>query len=353
MGSASIHELRDEFAAAGLGPAGAARVFGKLAVMVALAVACLAAGLAAPSIWAGLPLIAVGSWFFTAATMCGHDGSHKAVSKSAWVNDLLAWTAFTLLGGLSNYFWREKHNLKHHPFCNVTGRDPDVDQWPFALSREQHERSGRFFRGFQRVQPWLFLPLSFLLLSVLMRVGGTRRVVRGFVEGPHRGYAAIDMGFIALHYAGWLLPLALGAPPVAVLTLYVSTTLFAGLYLAAIFAPAHMPMPVVSSYSDPLRLQLETTRDFRTNWFFRWTLIGLDRQVEHHLAVKIPHYQLPRAVPIVRAFCARHGLPYHEAGWFRSIADTHLKLARATDLGEIVLGDPPLAPAEPVGAGVA
>src|SRR5207244_585616 len=128
--------------------------------------------------------------------------------------------------------------------------------------------------------------------------------------------------------------LLLGAPPLAVLTLYLATTLFGGLYLTAIFAPAHIPQPLVAASSDPLLLQLTTTRNFLTGWFFRFTLIGLDQQVEHHLAPWIPHLDLPKARSIVQSFCARNGLPYHQAGWARSLLDTHLRLDRVADLAE-------------------
>ena len=339
---ASLSELRGELAAAGLGPRGAGRVYAKLALLLGIAVGLFAVALAAP-LAVRLPLLAVASWFYIAAVMCGHDGSHRAVSRRRWVNELLAWSAFTFLGGLSNYYWREKHNVQHHPYCNIPGRDPDVVNAPFAFSRAQHERASGLTHAFQRIQAWLFLPICLLFLVPLMRFSGLRRVLRGLVEGEDRAYAAIDLGFLALHLAGWVVPLLLGAAPLAVLTLYLATTLFGGLYLAAIFAPAHLTAPLVASSTDPLLLQLTTTRNLRTSWFFRFTMIGLDQQVEHHLAPWIPHFDLARSRPIVQAYCARHALPYHQAGWARSLLDTHLRLNSVADLAEIVVGDPPLA----------
>ena len=340
---ASLHELRDELAQAGFGPRGALRCYAKFGFLVALAAACFAFALTTPILWAAIPVFCLGVWFQVSAVMCGHDGSHRALSQSQWVNDLMAWTAFTVGGGLSNYYWREKHNLKHHPFCNMAEKDPDIDQWPFALSDKQHARSGKVFQAFQHMQMWWFLPLSSIFTVPLMRWAGWKRAVRGFIQNDSRRDAAIDMVFIALHLFAWLAaPILLGAPWQTVLLVYAASTTLAGFYLTFIFAPAHMAYPLVAQSYDPLRLQLETTRNFKTSWFFRWTLIGLHHQIEHHISAKIPHFDLERAAPLVKAYCARYGLPYHEAGWMRSALDTHLQINRATDFAEIVIGEPPV-----------
>jgi fatty acid desaturase len=341
---ASITDLRRELAAAGLGPRGAGRVLAKLGLLLSISAAFFALALAAPAAWLAVPVLAIASWFYISAVMCGHDGSHGAVSRRRRVNDLVAWTGFTLLGGLSNYYWRAKHNLAHHTHTNVDGADPDVDNFPFGFSREQHARVGPLRRRFQDVQAWLFMPLAALLLTTLMRAQGIRAAVRGLVRGPHRGYAAVDLAVLAVHHAAWVVAILAGAPVAAVVTIFLAIQLFGGLYLTAVFAPAHMNSPLVGQPTDDfLRLQLETTRNLSTSRFFRWTMIGLDQQIEHHIAPRIPHFDLPRARPIVRAFCARHGLPYVEGGWARSLLAMHLRLSRVGDLAEIVIGDPPLA----------
>jgi fatty acid desaturase len=142
---------------------------------------------------------------------------------------------------------------------------------------------------------------------------------------------------LAIHYGAWLALPSLFLPWTVVLATYVITTVVPGVYLAAVFAPAHMPYPLVAESRDPLLLQLSTTRNFRTNWFFRLTLIGLDHQVEHHLVPTLPHHQLRRAAEIVRAYCARHGLPYHETSWARAIWDTTVAVRDGWRTAEVVI----------------
>ncbi|MBI3726035.1 acyl-CoA desaturase [bacterium] len=345
---ASIHELRDEFAAAGLGKPAAGKLLAKFLLLVGLAAACLVAALSVEPIWAKALIAIVGCWFNVSATMCGHDASHQAASSKRWVNDALAWLAFTTLGGLSNVYWREKHNLKHHPFCNVGSKDPDVHEWPFTLSAEQHATSPWIMRQFHKVQAWAFYPIVFFFMAPALRLSGWTHDLRAIrdARGTKRRDAALDFGFLLLHSFLWLgAPLLLGASWQTVAIVNVTVSCLGGLYLTFVFSPAHMPSPVVSEYHDPLLLQLATTRNLNTNWFFRFTLIGLDQQIEHHLAAKMSHFDLPKARPIVKAFCARHGLPYQESGWLRGLLDTHIRLGRARDMVEIVVGDPPLEPA--------
>src|SRR5688572_9119314 len=107
----TIADLRRELKAAGLGPRGAARTLGKMALLAGISIPFFGLALVAPSFVLMVAALAVACWFFISAVMCGHDGSHGALSKDRRVNDLVAWLGFTFLGGLSNYYWRAKHNL--------------------------------------------------------------------------------------------------------------------------------------------------------------------------------------------------------------------------------------------------
>jgi fatty acid desaturase len=347
----TIHDLRAELTAAGLGRPVAAKLLLKYAFLTAIALAFVVPALALPMpLAARVLLLLIGTWFQVSASMCGHDGSHQAASTNRWVNDLIAWLGFALLGGVSIGYWRAKHNLKHHPFCNVGSKDPDVIQWPFALSAEQHTRSWWLTRQFQKAQAWTFYPMIFVFMLPMMRWAGLVHAVRALFTGDRKLEAAIDVLFLGAHLGLVLgLPVAFGMSFPMALLLYALMTGVSGVYLTWIFAPAHMAADLVKEYHDPILLQLATTRNLRTNAFFRFTLIGLDHQIEHHLAAKMSHFDLPKAAPIVKAFCARNGLPYQESSWVRGILDTQIHLDRAWDMPEIVVGDPPLAKKQPAG----
>jgi len=52
-----------------------------------------------------------------------HDGNHGGFSKSAWINRS---AGFTLdLIGASSYYWKIKHNIKHHTYTNIPELEDD------------------------------------------------------------------------------------------------------------------------------------------------------------------------------------------------------------------------------------
>jgi fatty acid desaturase len=337
-----LADIRDELRAAGLGHPAALRTFAKFSVLVALALGSLAWVAANPgvSLLVRAPVALLATWFLTSAAMCGHDGAHGATSHRGWVNTLLGQLGFTLLGGLSVTYWRHKHNALHHPNVNVAMKDPDVEQGLLALSTRQHVKRGPLVRYLQkRIQAPVFWLVGAPLVLVDLKITSIRYVLTELAKGRGRRAPLLaDLAWIVAHYVAWLvLPLAF-LPLATVLAVYALCTIVPGFHLAFIFSPAHVPYPLVKEFHDPLRLQLASTRNLRTNWFFRATLIGLDRQIEHHLAPMLPHFELGKAAPIVRAYCARHGLPYQETGWFRALLDTHAQVRDGWRIDEVVVG---------------
>src|SRR5450759_2768995 len=54
-----------------------------------------------------------------------HDANHGAYSRHSWVNRLFGLTMELL--GSSSTFWRQKHNIWHHTYTNITGLDEDLE----------------------------------------------------------------------------------------------------------------------------------------------------------------------------------------------------------------------------------
>jgi fatty acid desaturase len=75
-----------------------------------------------------------------------------------------------------------------------------------------------------------------------------------------------------------------------------------------------MPILNAADKTDFLRRQVLTSRNVRGGWLVDFALGGLNYQIEHHLFPSMPRPTLRRAQPIVRDFCAQHGLPYTETG---------------------------------------
>jgi fatty acid desaturase len=315
-------ELKADLERAGLLGYHPGAVYAKAALLLALTALFLAGFFLAPWWLLKAPLFVAGLATSIALAMIGHDSGHFAISRNRFVNDLPGYLLFPVLGGVSLAYWRHKHNTLHHSYTNVDGKDPDIRIYPFAMHEGQRSTK-RGIRSFvQQRQGLLFWPLA-TFTTLAMRVDGLHfhlTAGRKIVNGRDR---ALDLASLALHYACWIaLPLALGASVPVVLGFYFGWAAASGVVLAAIFAPAHMTLPLVADYEDNFVLQLQTTQNLRTNRLLSYLLIGLDHQVEHHLFQRMSHLEVKRAAPVVRAFCERHGLPYHEQDWGRALWET-------------------------------
>ena len=66
--------------------------------------------------------------------------------------------------------------------------------------------------------------------------------------------------------------------------------------------------------------QVRTSRNVSGGWWATWLMGGLNYQIEHHLFPSMPRPNLRHAQGLVRTYCDRHGIAYHETGLFNSYA---------------------------------
>ena len=305
--SVQLKSLRAELAAAGVFEYRELRSWLELTAMFAGLAACLV-GIAMVGWVAALVLVPIGAVLATSIAMFGHEGSHRSFSPSPARNAILTYLTFPLFGGLGALYWRNKHDRLHHGHPNVEGVDPDIRPFPFVSSRGDHERSGPGLRWFQRhFQRYLFWPMS-----TLMAVGMRRSSILYLLRYPKKRDGAwwAEAICITVHYTAWLVIPSIVWGPLVGFGLYAALWGLVGVFLALVFAPAHMGLPIVTEQAHDWVHQLETTRNLQLPRPISFFFIGLDYQVEHHLFPKIPHANLPRAAEITAAWCARHGVVY-------------------------------------------
>ena len=323
--------LKAELEAAGLFDHRPSAVYAKLVLLAGLTAGFFAAFFLVDAWLLRVPAFLAGVVTSIALVMIAHDSGHGAVSRNKVLNDLPGWLLFPFFAGLSLPYWRHKHNTLHHSYTNVVGKDPDVDIYPFAMNREQRAKGG-FQKAVQSHQSLWFWPLT-LFTTLAMRFDSFKwhlTVGRKVCSPKDR---AIDLLCLAGHYTLWLVvpPVLLGASLATTVGFYLAWGVAAGVLLAAIFLPAHMTQPLVTRYDDNFLLQLQTTQNLKTNPLFSFLLIGLDHQVEHHLFQRMSHLNVKKASRIIRAYCARNGLPYHEQDWGAALVDCTLRMGRLPD----------------------
>jgi fatty acid desaturase len=289
-------------------------------VRIASNLALLAAGWAAFVIvgdsWWQLVTAAYLAVVFTQLAFVGHDAGHRQISRSRPANNRVGLVHANLLVGISFGWWVPKHNA-HHTNPNHEDLDPDISITALAFTDGQASSRHGLVRLLVRYQAWLFFPLL-LLEAAHLHLASAKAVLRGSGRAN-----TVEGVLLVAHLAGYLTALVLVLSPAqAVAFVLVHQGLF-GLYLGCSFAPNHKGMPTLTDAEelDFLRRQVLTSRNVTGSRPVDLLLGGLNYQIEHHLFPNMPRPNLRHAQPLVRAFCAHHGLPYVEASLFGSYAD--------------------------------
>lgn len=320
--------LRAELKAAGLFEHHELRGWLKIGILLT-GVAASLFGLATFGWVSGFLFIPIAAVCAVALAMFGHEGSHRSFSKSPTGNAIVNYFTFSTFSGLSTMYWREKHDRLHHGHPNVEGVDPDIRPFPFASSKGDHERCGTKERWFQRnLQKWAFWPMS-----TLMALGMRRSSLLHLMRYPRQhGFTKtwwIEVASLTIHYTGWLVIPSIVFGPLVGFLVYSSIWALVGVFLAMIFLPAHVGLPIVSEQNHDWIHQLETTRNLEMPRLVSFFFIGLNYQVEHHLFPKIPHKNLPEAARITTAWCAKHGIVHHSVPYLYALKDSAMFMAEA------------------------
>lgn len=261
-------------------------------------VAAFAAGYAGMMFGHGMALkLAAGGLFVHAATAMAtgimHDANHGSFSRSKRVNSIVSYSADWL--GASSHLWRQQHNVAHHHYTNVQGLDGDLEQDPFA--RLAPDQTWRPWHRFQHLYMW---PLYGFLQVKWFLLGDINSMMRQTPEFRRSVLPKMLAGKIV--HATWalLIPMMFHTWLSVVLT-YSVCSWIVGAALAVIFQVAHCVDKAEFAH-EGVKLtgdamvshQLATTVDVASrSWVARaycgWLMGGLDHQVEHHLAPRVPH----------------------------------------------------------------
>jgi fatty acid desaturase len=282
---------------------------------MALTVAAFAGGwvafFAVGDSWDCLGIAALLAFLSTQMAFFGHDAGHQQIFASRRANRTVGFAVGNVLTGLSFGWWVPKHNA-HHAHPNVIGSDPDIGGGTVALAFDPDEAQRRRGAGrvLARYQAWLFFPLL-LVEGVGLHVSGVDDLLR------RRDRSSVVEGLLlAFHAALYLIAVLWVLSPLRALAFVAVQQGLFGLYLGCTFAPNHKGMPVLVDDSELgfLRRQVITSRNVIGGPFISFLFGGLNYQIEHHLFPAMPRPNLARARPIIRTFCADHGIAYHESG---------------------------------------
>ena len=255
----------------------------------------------------------------------GHDAGHQAIFRSPRRNAIVGLSVNFLIS-VSRTWWVTQHN-KHHRYPNDIEVDPHIGLGVLAFSQEAAQKKHGLMRFVIRYQAFYFVP--FLLLeSIGIRLAGIQFLLRTRKMKAFMGESLL----MGLHFGLYFGLLFYLLSPWQVLAFTLVHQLLFGLYFGLVFAPNHkgMLIPDKNNPLDFLRNQVLTSRNIISNPFVDFWYGGLNYQIEHHLFPMMPRNKLGEARKIVKPFCERHGISYHETGTFTSFREILTYLHRVS-----------------------
>jgi NADPH-dependent stearoyl-CoA 9-desaturase len=250
------------------------------------------------------------------ATEIGHSALHGAWDGVPGA-EAFASKGFDWRLPIDEESWKVGHNVKHHQYTNVSGKDPDVNIGPIRLNARTPHRAHHYFQ----VPFALGTALSFTwgmnlhftgvvgALEPVDKKEAWKKAMRKYV--PY--FAREFIFFPAL--AGPLFP--------KVLLGNWLTEVMRDLYSAATIYCGHVGDDVVDyaagtrahGRAEWYRMQVESANNFEVPLPISMLCGALDRQIEHHLFPRFPPNRLREVAPEVRAACVEAGIAYHTDSW--------------------------------------
>ena len=257
-----------------------------------------------------------------------HEGSHRSFSSSKQVNQCLQ-MLIACIYGVSTINWFQKHIRRHHVYTNIRHQDFDINSkgvFRFAPSDT--------WRSWHQWQEYYALPLYSLYVLKWIYLTDVRDLVLNIYDLPAttRGLVLLEIMITRLSHIVLfiIIPSHFFSSLSLCIMYYVVFALLSGLTTAVIFQLAHV-VPNLSFYTSSniidsrLHHQLSSTANFAAhNKYLTYFTGGLNMQVVHHLFPHISHLDYPTIEPVIKTFCLKNHLPYHEYPSVISAIKAHL-----------------------------
>jgi linoleoyl-CoA desaturase len=256
--------------------------------------------------------------------------------------------------------WRQGHNVEHHNFTNVAGKDPDMTFGPARFTEQtphgfMHRLQFPIILAVMVPNFAFFLNLHFTGLNDIYFGNGRAREFAGetdrswkAVKAAHRTALQKFVPYYAKNYLFFPLLAGLMFWKVSmfwkVLLGNWMAEVLRDFYTAATIYCGHIGEGV-ADYPEGTRakgrgewyaMQVESTNNFKVCLPVSILCGGLDYQIEHHLFPKLPPDRLRRIAPEVRAACEAHGITYRSGTWWGTLKKA---LVRMRNLSVCELGE--------------
>jgi NADPH-dependent stearoyl-CoA 9-desaturase len=279
------------------------------------------------------------------ATEVGHTALHGAFDKIEGAGRRYRSASFRWDTPIDEESWRYVHNVRHHQYTNVAGKDPDIHFGPIRLNEHTPHQ------GYHR---WQSLAAKLLAANFGFGInlqytgvsdywlGNGRPEEFDFIkertpQTRRRALGKAMRKFLPYYGKNYVLFPALAGPFFwKVLLGNWLAEVMRDLYSAATIYVGHVGEHVrdypagtkAHSRAQWYKMQVEATNNFEVPLPISILCGALDRQIEHHLFPRLPTNRLREIAPKVRAACEEHGVAYHSDTWPNALKKALAQIAR-------------------------
>ncbi|HEY6877389.1 MAG TPA: acyl-CoA desaturase [Polyangiales bacterium] len=257
----------------------------------------------------------------------GHMALHGAYEGLCPEDPMLA-EQFVWKAPIDEACWRREHNVRHHQYTNIAGRDPDVDFGQMRLVPSIAFKPAHRFQPITNLLTWFGFAtaINIHITGVLAPAGMCHdppRARSGEPRTPRRAFFAKAARYYAKEFVFYPLLAGpfFGKVALGNLLSDVARDLCAGsiIYCGHVGAADYPEGTRAGSRARWYVMQAESASNVELPRALSILCGGLDKQIEHHLFPRLPPNRLRQIAPRVRALCARYGVAYRSAPWLESV----------------------------------
>jgi fatty acid desaturase len=288
--------LKKEIEEAGLTEKAGARGIIEMGIVTILFIASII------SIYTTNPIITILLFVLTImrATYVAHDLIHGQYLDKKVEDKKLSYFFANVIMGISSSWWNNKHNVLHHTFTNIIGKDTDIDAGGKVWQGKKEFI--KYFHKNQHILFWFLLPLiyfSFWFSSI-------KYVLK---NKECKELLLLELNLI--------IPILIISQYGIGYGLFIITTIYMlwSLWFGLVIVTNHLGLETFEEkdFNDFsfLELQTRTSRNVKGGKIIHWIYGGLNTQTEHHLYPRAPRFYLLKAAKITEEFCKKNNINYN------------------------------------------
>ncbi|HEX4871936.1 MAG TPA: acyl-CoA desaturase [Nevskiaceae bacterium] len=233
--------------------------------------------------------------------------------------------------------WRQSHNVTHHTWTNVLGKDPDVGYGVLRVSESQGWRPRYFFQPVWNglLSLWFQWGVGVHQMDLANRLytaegrAELKKTSAPFLRKARKQLVKDYVLFPAL--ALWNAPRVLLGNLAAngIRNVWSNVIIFCGHFPEGtrVYTEAEIAN---ETRGDWYVRQMQGSANIEGGRWFHLLSGHLSHQIEHHLFPDLPAHRYPEIAAKVREVCERHGIPYNTGSFGRqygSVVKRLFKLA--------------------------